>query len=343
MQPYGLEIEGTTPNDGTSLFPQAWPTRWFRAKGLYNALRRSSGHWDLIHTHMLWDHSVWCSSRVAKEASKPLIITPHGSVGAPWRWKALHKKAYRLLFLDRVVNGATCIQALSVQEAVMLREFGVQCPIRVIPNGLPSEAFTRLRDPELALRTWPALRGKRVLLYLGRLSATKGLDTLVAAWEGARPANKDWVLVLTGPDYRGYRDQLERQIARQTSPESILMSGEASGVLKESLLAAADCLVLPSRGEALSVSMIEAMAASLPVLYTKECNCPGLACAGGGWEISGDSGELAASLHEILTKSVEDLRTAGSLACRFGLREYTSERVTAELLTMYRYAIQTRS
>ena len=82
------------------------------------------------------------------------------------------------------------------------------------------------------------------------------------------------------------------------------------------------------------MSLLEAMAARIPSVYTVGCNLPELAMAGGGWEITGDLCVLIECLRSTLTRR-SSLRAFGQRACDFGSREYTLESVADRLLQMY--------
>src|SRR5689334_12023787 len=75
-------------------FPPTWPKRWFRGKGLFASLQSHIRSYDVVHAHMLWDHSVWAAARVAQGAHVPLVVTPHGSLSDIWRYRSLHKRVY---------------------------------------------------------------------------------------------------------------------------------------------------------------------------------------------------------------------------------------------------------
>ena len=105
-------------------------------------------------------------------------------------------------------------------------------------------------------------------IYTGRLHRAKGLAHLVAAW---RPIADRWPsaqlwLAGDGPDRVALAEQIE---ARHLSGRVALV-GAFDHV--DVLLDAADLFVLPSPDEDMSVSLLEAMAAGLPVVA---CDVPG--------------------------------------------------------------------
>jgi glycosyltransferase involved in cell wall biosynthesis len=324
---------------GANLFPRAFPSRWFRGRGLREALHVAAKHLDVLHVHMLWDHTLVATWQAARSANLPFVITPHGSVIAPWRHSSWHKRAYKALLLDRILAETSVVHVLSKVEEIACREFGITCPIRVIPNGLPRSDFELERCPDLATRHWPEIHGRRVMLYLGRLCAEKGLDILVEAWARMLTTNKsgsdDWLLVIAGPDYREYKEKLNHLIASLNVDRHVLVSEPVSGELKSSLLGAADCFILPSRSEGFSMALLEAMAAGIPAVYSTECNFPELAECGGGWEIPVQIEELLRVLTKVSELPLPNLNEIGEKGRSLGRKKYTLDKVATQLVSMY--------
>jgi glycosyltransferase involved in cell wall biosynthesis len=94
-------------------------------------------------------------------------------------------------------------------------------------------------------------------LYLGRLAAEKGVDTLLAAWAlGESPGR----LVIVG-------DGPEAETLRAGAPPGVEFRGQVSPDEVSSVLAAARALMIPSRWyEAAPRTITEAYAAGVPVL-----------------------------------------------------------------------------
>lgn len=324
---------------GAYLFPRTFPNRWFRGNGLKKFLINASYDLDVLHAHMLWDYPVYAAWTASKKSHKPLFITPHGSLSAKWRHKALHKSIYRKLILNRMLNETACMHVLNRAEEIACRDFGIKCSIRIIPNGLPLTEYERIRNPEIALERWPQLRNRRILLYLGRLWSEKGLDILPEAWAKTCQVSKfakDWLLVLAGPDYRNYQSQLVKRIVALGLENQILLTGQVTGNIKDSLLGVAEAFVLPSHSEGFSMSLLEAIAAGLPALYTTECYFAELADCNGGWEISLDQNDLFDKLLEIVEQELYTLKVMGEKARALGKERFTLEDISQKLISMYK-------
>ena len=98
------------------------------------------------------------------------------------------------------------------------------------------------------------------LIAVGRLKAPKDFLTLIRAFAALPEGSFEALIVGDGPD----RGAVEDEIGRLGLEERVRLVGERSDV--PALLADADLFVLSSRSEGLPVSVLEAMAAELPVV-----------------------------------------------------------------------------
>lgn len=337
--PKGGEAEVTALFPNANIFPETWPRRWFRGAGLRRALKERSDQYDVFHAHMLWDHSTWATWRSAKKVGKPFVVTPHGSLSATWRTRALHKRLYSRLVLDGLLRDVGALHALNKAEADAFQAWGYEGRIAVIPNGLPVTEFERPKNPEVAWQQLPEIKGRRVMLFLGRLWWQKGLDILPEAWKEAK-LDDDWMLLITGPDYRGYRKKLEDNINAMGLRSRIIITGFVDKEIKASLFAASECFILPSYGEGSSMALIEAMAAGLPCIYTKECHFPELAAHGGGWEIPLKKETLVETLRMVCRRSPAENKVSGERGRELGYSKYTTEYIGKELFKLYQSLLE---
>ena len=98
------------------------------------------------------------------------------------------------------------------------------------------------------------------------------------------------------------------------------------------LLKSADVFVLPSYSEGFTSAILEAMAAALPVVATRECNFPELFQQGGGWECAVTPDSLTDALRLALTASPAERTQRGAAGRCLLERDYTSESVCRQLL-----------
>ena len=79
-------------------------------------------------------------------------------------------------------------------------------------------------------------------------------------------------LVMAGPDQVGWQRRLQQRIARLDLSPRIVFTGMLEGEMKQGALAAADAFILPSHQENFGMSVVEALAAGLPVLISNRVN-----------------------------------------------------------------------
>ncbi len=225
-----------------------------------------------LHIHGLWQRSTSLTAKLAQKAGKPYIISAHGML-EPWalankRWK---KRVYLALVEGKNLRQAACLHALTEAEAEDYRRLGLRNPIAVIPNGVNVPLQS---SPHQFLSKFPALAGKRLILFLSRIHFKKGLDILCEAWSRLAPLWPDTQLVLAGPDFEGTQAKVEQLIHQLGLGSRVTFTGMLKADMKWSALAASEFFVLPSYSEGLSVSVLEAMGVGKPVVITDKCNLP---------------------------------------------------------------------
>jgi glycosyltransferase involved in cell wall biosynthesis len=186
------------------------------------------------------------------------VFTVHG-----WAFAAYSGLAGRLYRLaDRLVRPLTTV-TVCVSERE--RELGVAagtCDADrtvVIPNAV---------DVADAPRAGAARRDRPLIVAVGRLKAPKDFLTLVRALGRLEADSFTAVIVGEGPD----RARLEEEIRSLGLAESVTLAGERRDVPE--LLAAADIFALASSSEGMPVSVLEAMAAGLPVVASRVGGLP---------------------------------------------------------------------
>lgn len=176
--------------------------------------------------------------------------------------------------MDRIIAKlATHVLAVSPSERFFLEEQGVAKAgrVRVLGSGSISGVdLARFRpDPESrsSLRKAHGIPDDAVVcLFLGRLTADKGVFDLVRAFALCAETNPKLWLVLVGPDEEGVGPRLRSLLAGEVA-EHMLVEGFSR--IPECYLAAADFLCLPSYREGFGMVVIEAAAAGIPSIGSR--------------------------------------------------------------------------
>jgi glycosyltransferase involved in cell wall biosynthesis len=140
-----------------------------------------------------------------------------------------------------------------------------------IPNSVDATVFHPVAagDKEALRDRLGIPRGRRVATFTGRLVTTKGLPSLLRAWQVVAAKQPDALLLLVGSGGLGIQnceDALRAFVRRNGLGQCVLFTGAVDNV--HEYLQASDLFVFPSEREAFGISIIEAMACGLPVVTT---------------------------------------------------------------------------
>lgn len=139
--------------------------------------------------------------------------------------------------------------------------------VAVLPNGVAVSATPRFRDRPFAT--------PRRFVFVGELRAAKGVYELLDAAVVLRERGVPFEIVLAGPSGLDGQDW-SGAIAARGLADVVRWIGPVAPQDRSALLAASDCLVLPSRVEALPMCVLEGAAAGLAVLATRVGGLPEL-------------------------------------------------------------------
>lgn len=307
-----------THRDGTTLRKAvSFVSAWCRYIGLL-----LTGRVGLIHVHVASDASFWRKSFFILPsilARRRSILHLHGAQFDRFYNETCGGLARH--FVRFVFNHVDAVIVLSASwerwACANFRRARVVC----IANPV------RLAPPE----TEP--RDAATVLFLGRLGERKGTYDLVEAVAGLVGRYPNLKLLLGGDGEHERVTAAVRQLGLESNVEVL---GWVTGGKKAELLNRAAVYVLPSYAEGLPVSVLEAMAAGLPVVASSVGGIPELVDHG----ITGcliQPGDVEA-LRDALSKLLADgrLRTEMGVAGRNRIEQaYSIDRVMPHIEKLY--------
>ena len=322
----------------THIFDAGLPARVWTAysSGLTGFLDENIARFDVVHVHEIWHHAGYSAFRAAKKNGVPFVLTPHGEL-SEWsmRHKAWKKRIYMTLILDSVLRNADAIHAITQAEKDRIAALGYDTPVAVAPNGIDAAPFDNLPDPSRFLSRLPALEGKRVILFLGRLNPTKGLDILARGFGDIARRFPDAVLLMVGPDEEGGRQGMETILRSEGVLDRAVFTGMLTGEDKLAAMACADVFALPSYSEGFSIAILEAMAVRLPVVITEGCNFPEVAEHSAGFVVEAADAPVSEAIDALL--SDDDLRVRmGEHGRKLVAERYTWRAAASAIAALYR-------
>ena len=176
------------------------------------------------------------------------------------------------------------------------------------------------------------------MLFLGRLHPVKGLDLLIPAFAELARQFPAWMLVLAGPDERGYLATVKELIQSHRLADRVLLTGMVGGDLKEALLGQAEFLVLPSYSEALSMVAAEALGYGKPLVITDTCCRPEVAEEEVGLVVAPEREALTGALRQMLAND-ELRRTCAAKVPEMVRRHYSWETITRTSVDFFHQVI----
>jgi glycosyltransferase involved in cell wall biosynthesis len=300
-------------------------------------LRDHRGELDGVLVSML-KHDAYAALGELQPHGMPIVLRAEGGgVTGDCHWQRTARFGARIH--DRCLQ-ADAIVALTegIREELLASGYSADRIAR-IDNGVripaPRTAARRMMA-RLALQDanydLTAEEQTPVVVYTGRLAESKGLFDLIKAWEllvERRPTARLW-LVGEGPD----RERLFDLVCDLGLKYRICLPGAFDDI--EEVLQAADAFVLPSYAEGMSLSLLEAMAAGLPVVAT---DIPG------NRELvaSGECGRLVPPRDpQTLARTLEELLDSPAIARQFGdgarervQQHYSLEKMAGEHLALF--------
>ncbi len=239
-------------------------------------LKKQGGDYDRVIVNGIWQYLSFAAWRRYAGSSIPYYVFPHGMLD-PWfketfPLKHLKKWLYWPWAEYRVLRNAAAVIFTSEEERSQARKsfWLYRCREKVSPLGVEAPPISSNAKSEFLSR-YPQLQNTRIFLFLGRLHPKKGCDMLLEAFAQMR-SNDSISLILAGPDQVGWESDLRRQVTRLNLTNRIVFTGMLEGPMKQGAFANAEAFVLPSHQENFGISVVEALAARVPVLISNRVN-----------------------------------------------------------------------
>ncbi|MHA1835127.1 MAG: glycosyltransferase [Candidatus Baldrarchaeia archaeon] len=238
------------------------------APKIITEMRKFLKTFDVVHVHFgrqLYDIYIGLT---AAKFRVPYVVQAHGCLAKTDKRKILKGVFDNSLGRKILRNSAKTI-ALNNMEAEQYRRMGVpEEKIVIIPNGIDLSEYANLPPKGLFKKKFGIHEDKKIILYLGRIHKTKGIDFLVKAYAYlVKKMNfKDAVLVIAGPD-DGYLNEAKALANSLKVYNSIIFTGFISSEDKLGVLVDATVFVTPSF-YGFPMTFLEACAVGTPIITT---------------------------------------------------------------------------
>ncbi len=282
---YRGEVASLDPPDAPFLKEVSFPvhplgptvTPFRLTRKLVPWLRANGDRFDGIVVSGLWQYvglAVWFVFR----GRKPYVVFTHGMLDPYFKHnfplKHMKKWVYWLLGEYWVLRGAFRVLFTTEAEEKLARQsFWLhRWKSAVVPYGTVGPVGDPAENLESFYALQPELRGKRFVVFLGRIHRKKGCDLLVEAFARIASTDPGLELVIAGPDQQQWAASLKK-IAEQAGVAGRLhWPGMLQGSAKWGALRAAEVFILPSHQENFGIAVAEALSVHCPVLVSDKVN-----------------------------------------------------------------------
>ena len=295
-------------------------------------VRRDIQSFDVVHLHEYRSFQNIVVHHYARKYDVPYVLQAHGSLPRIVAKKGL-KWVYDALFGYTLLRDASKAIALSRLEAEQYRGMGVpEDKIEVIPNGIDLSEYADLPPIGSFKKKFGIDEDEKIILYLGRIHESKGLDLLAEAFSIIAKDLENVRLVVVGPD-DGYASAFSTLVSRLGIWERVLLTGFVEKEEKLAALVDSDVFVTP-RFYGFPITFLEACLARCPIVTTSDeldwihNNV--------GYVVEDSTVAFAKAISNIL----QDERTLERFQnnCRYAIKNFDISTVTSRLENVYKSA-----
>jgi len=226
-------------------------------------------------------------------------------------------------------------------EYESIRSYGLRNPVAVIPNGVNYNISTQEWNEfgEHFFARYPELKGKKILLFLSRLSWEKGLPLLADSWGRLARQFPEWHLVIAGAGTKQYEVDIKNQFIKKGVSKQITWTGLLKGNDKFGAFGAAELFILPTHSENFGIAVAEALAAGVPAITTHGAPWKELSDNKCGWWVPINIDDITAALYEGMAMSIEERRAMGARGRRLISDKYIWPAIGSQMGDVYKWLL----
>ena len=230
---------------------------------------------DIIHTIGLRSFQSIIAWRVSKKLNIPLVVSDQGGLTThPFLAESgfFLKTLYKIqdFFIKKIINDASVISVANEYEQKIFSSLNKKSRIEIIRNGINLKKLVSKHNFKEKYQI-----NSNFILFVGRFSKSKGIETLINAFSIVKNELKDSDihLVIMGVDF-GYQAEMEKLIKKLNLSEEIKVIKNPPRDDVISAYGESEFLVLPSQWELSPLVPLESFAFKKPVISTNSHGIP---------------------------------------------------------------------
>jgi len=291
---------------------------------------------DIVHLNGARSYQNSVVLKYAKKYHVPIVLQAHGSIMRIVERKEI-KWLYDQVWGRRLYSSTAAVIALSGSEADAYRHMGIADNIiHILPNGVDLTRFENLPLKGEFRRKYSIAPDTKIVLYLGRLHRSKGVDLLVEAFADLATRIDDVRLVLVGPD-GGFKDHLEKLVSDLNIEDMVQFTGLVSERDKFAAFIDSDVFVTP-KFYGFPITFAESCACGLPIVTTDKGDRLDWINDGVGISTEYDIKKIGDAIYAILTDNDKYLQCRKN-CIHIVLNEFNWSAISIKLENIYKHIL----
>jgi glycosyltransferase involved in cell wall biosynthesis len=256
---------------------------------------------DVIHTQTPFMLG-WLGQKLGERLNIPVISTNHTQYAEyvhyfPFAPRAT-TRSFVIGMMKRYYNQCDGVVVPTRATEEILREYGVETRIFIIPSGVSIDTSRDEKAREAVRSEFGIPSDARVLLYVGRLAMEKNLDLVFQAFDKLSGVYDDIRLMVVGGG--PYEAECRKMASESRTADRITITGFKARESLREYYSAGDLFLFPSTTDTQGIALCEALQAGLPCIAVR---------AGGSPEVitEGEDGLLTQDDADDFTSRIDSL------------------------------------
>ena len=228
---------------------------------------------DLVHIQTEYSARV-LANKIIKKLNIPYVITCHAMYEDYIRYWCPSKKLGKFIIKklsNKYYNPSKALVVPSIKLKKKEIEYGVKCPIEVIPTGIDLEKFNNrisLKERKKLLKKYNIDIDKKVLVTVSRVAVEKNIEEIINYFKLLLEKDSNYRLLIVGdgPD----KKNLENLVGKLELNEYVKFTGMIMPDEVYKYYQLGDVFVCASTSESQGLTYVEALASSLPLVCRKD-------------------------------------------------------------------------
>ena len=163
------------------------------------------------------------------------------------------------------------------------------------------------------------------------------LQAIAILYKEAPETIKNWHIDIVGWNHENCQTELEKIVTTHNLQNIVTFHGSLFNEHKARIYATADAYILPSHGEGLPMTILEAWSWHLPVIMTPQCNIPEGFEANAAIRIEDNVSSIKQGIQTLFNMSDEERISMGNRGYKLVSENFTWDASAQKMIMLYKW------